>query len=88
MLSFSQLAETFSQVLERDVSFEQITASEFVKRLQANHVDPGAIAMLSYLFTEVLDGRNAFVSDGVQRALGRPPKTFHAFVTANQSAFR
>jgi len=88
LLSFSQLAEIFSQVLERDVSFEQITASEFVKSLQANHVDPDAIAMLSYLFTEVLDGRNAFVADGVQRALGRPPTTFRAFVTANQLVFR
>jgi len=88
LLSFSQLAETFSQVLERAISFKQITPSEFVQSLQVNHVDTDAIAMLSYLFTEVLDGRNAFVADGVHRALGRPPKTFHAFVTANRSVFR
>lgn len=28
------------------------------------------------LFTEVLDGRNAHFTDGVQRALGRPPRDF------------
>jgi hypothetical protein len=28
------------------------------------------------VFTEVLDGRNAHLADGVQRALGRPPRDF------------
>jgi hypothetical protein len=35
--------------------------------------------MLDYLFATVLDGRNAYLSDGVQRALGRPPKDFAMF---------
>ncbi|MEO1086473.1 MAG: NmrA family transcriptional regulator, partial [Acidobacteriota bacterium] len=29
-----------------------------------------------YLFSQVLDGRNAYVADGVERALGRPAKDF------------
>ena len=32
--------------------------------------------MLDYLFTTVLDGRNAYLTDGVHRSLGRPPKDF------------
>ena len=32
--------------------------------------------LLRFLFTEVLDGRNAHVTDGVQRALGREPTDF------------
>ena len=32
--------------------------------------------LLDYLFATVLDGRNAYLTDGVQRALGRPPKDF------------
>jgi hypothetical protein len=35
--------------------------------------------MLQYLFTEVLDGRNAHVTDGVRRALGRDPRDFSEF---------
>src|SRR5664279_1464602 len=31
---------------------------------------------VGYLFTEVLDGRNAHVTDGVLRALGRAPRDF------------
>jgi uncharacterized protein YbjT (DUF2867 family) len=38
---------------------------------------PGeVIDLLTYLFGEVLDGRNAHLADGVQRALGRQPKDF------------
>ena len=33
-----------------------------------------------YLFTTVLDGRNTAVSDGVQRALGRPARDFTDYV--------
>jgi hypothetical protein len=35
--------------------------------------------MLAFLFHEVLDGRNASLTDGVERALGRPPRDFAAF---------
>jgi hypothetical protein len=31
---------------------------------------------LVYLFQEVLDGRNAHLADGVQRALGGEPRDF------------
>ena len=35
--------------------------------------------LLTYLFTEVLDGRNAKLADGVQRALGREPRDFREY---------
>jgi hypothetical protein len=40
--------------------------------------------LVTYLFTTVLDGRNAQVKDGVQRALGREPRDFsdYAWKTA------
>jgi len=34
------------------------------------------VRLLTYLFSEVLDGRNAHLTDGVQRALGREPRDF------------
>jgi hypothetical protein len=37
------------------------------------------IELLTYLFGEVLDGRNARLADGVQRALGREPRDFFEF---------
>ncbi len=32
------------------------------------------VELLTYLFAEVVDGRNANTTDGVWRALGREPK--------------
>ena len=34
------------------------------------------VALLTLVFGEVLDGRNAHLGDGVQRALGRQPRDF------------
>jgi hypothetical protein len=39
-------------------------------------------ALVGWLFTEVLDGRNVEPQDGVQRALGRPPRDFREYVLA------
>jgi hypothetical protein len=35
--------------------------------------------MLTFIFGEVLDGRNARLADGVQRARGREPRYFSAY---------
>jgi len=43
-------------------------------------VPPDAVALMSYLFTTVLDGRNEHLSDGIQRALGRQPRDFKQYV--------
>jgi len=38
--------------------------------------------LLDYLFATVLDGRNASLEDGVQKALGREPRDFADFCRA------
>jgi hypothetical protein len=40
------------------------------------------VKMLTEVFAQVLDGRNTYLSDGVQRALGRPPRDFADFARA------
>jgi hypothetical protein len=42
-------------------------------------VPPDFAAPLTELFTAVLDGRNESLTDGVQQALGRPPREFADF---------
>ena len=87
LLNFADLAEKFSANLGREISFQQITLDEFQAGLAAAHVDEGAIEALTYLFTEVLDGRNDYLSDGVQRALGRVPKSFDQYISDNKHFF-
>ena len=43
--------------------------------MPGNQVPADYVKMLYDVSTQVLDGRNAYLSDGVQRALGRPPRT-------------
>jgi hypothetical protein len=50
--------------------------NDYVAALEQAQLPPDLIALIRYLFTEVLDGRNAYVTDGVQRALGRAPTDF------------
>jgi len=38
------------------------------------------------LFTDVLDGRNESLADGVQPALGRPPRDFADYARAAAAA--
>ena len=47
--------------------------------MAAQAVPGEVIDALTYLFSEVVDGRNAHLTDGVQRALGRHPKDFSDF---------
>ncbi|MBA3282753.1 MAG: hypothetical protein H0U29_11030 [Acidimicrobiia bacterium] len=49
---------------------------EFATALASHGVAADIVDQTRYLFTEVLDGRNAHLADGVQRALGREPRDF------------
>jgi hypothetical protein len=49
---------------------------DYVVALEQAQLPPQFVGLIKYLFTEVLDGRNAHLTDGVQRALGRAPRDF------------
>ncbi len=78
LLSFAEAAEELSRAMGRTIRYQPIT-------LQAFHAAMLEIGgqMVADVFTEicreVLDGRNASLGDGVQRALGRPPRDFADF---------
>jgi hypothetical protein len=52
----------------------------YAAALESAQLPPELVTLITYLFTEVLDGRNASVADGVTRALGRPPRDFCDYV--------
>lgn len=51
----------------------------FIAGAAKQGIPSDVVEFLGYLFTEVLDGCNAYLSDGVQRALGRVPRDFSYF---------
>ncbi|WP_370943107.1 NmrA family transcriptional regulator [Amycolatopsis sp. cg5] len=72
LLTFAEATAEIAKAAGRDIRFQQITFEEFA----SPEIPADVLALLNYLFTEVLDGRNARVADGVQRALGRAPRDF------------
>jgi len=78
LLRFDELVAAVAEGTGRPVSFRTCTPAEL-----ADHVRPygeEVVALFTYLATEVLDGRNAHLADGVQRALGRAPRDVTDFV--------
>jgi uncharacterized protein YbjT (DUF2867 family) len=79
LLSFTDLAGILSAELGREVSFVDVPHEAFVEGVRASGAPADVVWMLDYLFATVLDGRNASLNDGVQRALGREPRDFVDF---------
>ena len=74
-----------SNAIGSQIRYQPISLDEFHAAMQ----EIGG-AMIADVFTEicreVLDGRNASLGDGVQRALGRAPRDFADFCRAAAAA--
>ncbi|GAA2034399.1 NAD(P)H-binding protein [Catenulispora yoronensis] len=76
LLTFAEAVAAIAQAAGREIAFTPIPLEAFTNYLAEAGEPQEVIDMLAYLFTEVLDGRNAHIDDGVFRALGRPPRDF------------
>ncbi len=82
LLTFAEAVAEIAQASGRDVRFVQVSLEQFNAGLKAAQVPDTVVRLLNYLFTTVLDGRNAFLVDGVQRVLGREPRDFADYARA------
>jgi uncharacterized protein YbjT (DUF2867 family) len=76
LLTFAEAIAEISQASGRKIRFVPITVEQYASLLAEQDVPAGYVWLLTYLFSEVLDGRNAYLTDGVRRALGREPRDF------------
>lgn len=76
LMTFADAARELSRAYGRDIAYIQVPHDAFVAGASEAGAPPDVVWMLDYLFSTVLDGRNANLSDGIERALGRPPKDF------------
>lgn len=80
LLTFAEAAKEIAAATGQEIEYSQIPHEAFVSGLAAQGVPEDGIALMSYLFTTVLDGRNSNLTNGVQRALGRQPRDFSKYV--------
>ena len=76
LLTFAQAIAEIAQASGREIRYVQVPMDDYVVALEQAQLPSDFVALIKYLFTEVLDGRNAYLTDGVQRALGRAPRDF------------
>lgn len=76
LLTFAEATAEIARATGRSVRYTRVSAEEFTTTLARQGIPADFTGLLLYLFTTVLDGRNARLADGVQRALGRAPKDF------------
>jgi uncharacterized protein YbjT (DUF2867 family) len=84
LLTFAEAVADIAAATGRDITFQQVPLDAYVA---AADLPPDVAWLVGYLFGEILDGRNAWVGDGVEQALGRPAKDFSAFVRDNAAAW-
>jgi len=76
MLTFNEAAQEISRAAGREVRFVPIPKEAFIQGVVESGAPDDIAWLLNYLFETVLDGRNAYVCDGVRRALGREATDF------------
>ena len=76
MLTFAEAVEEMALASGREIEYVQIPSEAFAAGIAESGAPADIAWLLDYLFSTVLDGRNAYVCDGVKRALGREPTDF------------
>ena len=78
LMTFAEMAAELSRAMGRTVQYVPISFEDF--HAEIKNANGEMIAdVITDIARETLDGRNANLADGVQRALGRTPRDFAEF---------
>jgi uncharacterized protein YbjT (DUF2867 family) len=82
LLGWAEAVAEVATAAGRPIRYVPVSLEDYASLLTENQVPADYVKMLTDVFAEVLDGRNAYLSDGVQRALGREPRDFADYARA------
>jgi uncharacterized protein YbjT (DUF2867 family) len=80
LLTFAEAIAEIGRGTGRELRSVPISVEEYAAGAAEHGLPEDVIGLVQYLFSEVLDGRNAQLADGVQQALGREPRDFGEYV--------
>jgi uncharacterized protein YbjT (DUF2867 family) len=80
-LTFAEVAEEIGRAAGREIRYAPVSLEQHAAEAAAHGVPDEVIELLTYLFSEVVDGRNAATTDGVRRALGRDGRDFRDYAS-------
>lgn len=82
LLTFAEAVAEIATAANREVRYLQITPEHFLATLAEEGLPGDFAAALTEVLSTVLDGRNSYLTNGVSRALGRPPRDFGDYARA------
>ena len=79
LMTFADAVGEIAAASGRRIEYVPVSLEEYAAGAAEHGLPEEFVGFITYLFGEVL-GRNAYVTDGVQRALGRQPRDFNDYV--------
>ncbi|WP_406120708.1 NmrA family transcriptional regulator [Streptomyces sp. NBC_00989] len=80
LLTFGEAVAEIAAVTGRELTYRAVSARQYGEMLAGFGVPAEEVEFLVELFESLLDGRNSYLSEGVQEVLGREPRDFSEFV--------
>jgi uncharacterized protein YbjT (DUF2867 family) len=78
LLTFADAVAEIAEATDREIRYIPVPIEDYAAGAAEQGVPAEIIEVLTFLFGEVL-GNNAYLTDGVERALGRPARDFADF---------
>jgi len=79
LMSMQDVVSDLGAALGRPVAFRSVSVAEYAGELTSHGFSEEESIPIAQLIADVMDGRNGYLTDGVQRALGREPRDFLDF---------
>lgn len=86
LLTFRDAVAEIAHARGQAISYREVPVKEYGAMMKSMGVPEIYVELIAYLFTTVLDGRNAHLTDGIYRALGRPPRDFTSYARTTADA--
>ncbi|WP_280185397.1 MULTISPECIES: NAD(P)H-binding protein [Nocardia] len=85
-VTLAEAVATISEATGREIRYVPISVEDYVAELVRQGMPPADAAAFADVVEPLREGKDEHVSDGVQRALGRPPRTFAEFAQSTAAA--
>jgi uncharacterized protein YbjT (DUF2867 family) len=76
LMTFADCVARIADVTGRSIRYTPVPLEPYLAYLGELGMSEGELWLMRELFTQVLDGRNSYLTHGIEEALGRPPRRF------------
>jgi uncharacterized protein YbjT (DUF2867 family) len=85
-VTLTEAVATISEATDREIRYVPLSVGDYVAELVQQGLPPADAEAFADVIGPLREGKDEYVSDGVQRALGRPPRTFAEFAKSTAAA--